>query len=117
MLIQVVLIAVVLGVLFVLLRSRGAPRARAWTRLLMLGLVAVAIGSVLRPDLTTRVAQFFGVGRGTDLLLYLLTAVFVYVVLIIYLKFRDLETRVTALNRRLAIDEALRDGSLWPNDE
>ena len=107
--IKIILIAVTLGIVVMLLRHRAAMRARAWKRLLLLGLVGAAIVTILRPEASTRVANFVGVGRGTDLLLYLLTVLFLYVTVTIYLKFRDVETRITALARRLAIEEALAD--------
>jgi small membrane protein len=105
-LIQLLLIVVTVGVLFLLLQKRAAARTRAWKRLILVALVAVAIASILNPELTTRAANLVGVGRGTDLLLYVLTAVFLYVVVGFYLKFRDVERQVTVLARRLALDEA-----------
>lgn len=106
MLIQLLLIVGTLGLLLVLLQKRSAARTRAWKRLILVALVLVAIASILRPELTTRVANLVGVGRGADLLLYVLTAVFLYVVVGFYLKFRDVERQVTVLARRLALDEA-----------
>jgi hypothetical protein len=106
MLIQNSLILAALGLLVLLLRSRTSAQSRAWKKLILIALVAIAIVSILRPELTTRVANLFGVGRGTDFLLYLLTAVFLYVVTGFYLKFRDVERQVTVLARRLALDEA-----------
>jgi hypothetical protein len=72
----------------------------------MVALVALSVASILNPELTTRAANLVGVGRGTDLLLYLLTAVFVYVVVGFYLRFKDVERQMTVLARRLALDEA-----------
>lgn len=106
MLIKVILIAATSGVLLLLLQRRGAARTRASKRLILLALVAVAVLSILYPDLTTRAAHLVGVGRGTDLLLYVLTAVFLYVVVGFYLKFKDVERQITVLARRLALDEA-----------
>lgn len=106
MLIKILLIMCTLGLLVVLLQKRAAARTRAWKRLILVALVGVAIVSVLNPELTTEVANLVGVGRGADLLLYVLTAVFLYVVVGFYLKFRDVERQVTVLARRLALDEA-----------
>jgi len=105
-LIKILLIMCTLGLLVVLLQKRAAARTRAWKRLILVALVGVAIVSVLNPELTTEVANLVGVGRGADLLLYVLTAVFLYVVVGFYLKFRDVERQVTVLARRLALDEA-----------
>jgi hypothetical protein len=113
-LIQILLIAATLGLVALLLRRRGTARTRAWKRLIMVSLAVAAVVSILYPDLTTRVANFLGVGRGTDLLLYVLVAVFFYVVVGFYLKFRDVERQVTVLARRLAIDEATqRQQGIW----
>jgi len=106
MVIQVLLIVGTLGLLVLLLQKRAAARTRAWKRLILVALVGVAVASILNPDLTTRAARLVGVGRGTDLLLYVLTAVFLYVVVGFYLKFRDVERQVTVLARRIALDEA-----------
>jgi len=76
--------------------------------LILVALVLVAIVSILRPELTTKVANLVGVGRGTDLLLYLLTAVFLYVVMGFYLKFKDVERQLTLLVRHQALTEASR---------
>jgi hypothetical protein len=111
-LIQVILIAVTLGVLLLLLQRRTAARTRAWKKLIMLALAAAAVASILYPELTTKVANFVGVGRGTDLLLYLLVAVFLYVTVGFYLRFRDLERQLTVVARRLAIDEAVQAHAL-----
>jgi small membrane protein len=107
-LIQVILIATTLGVLILLLQRRAAARTRAWKKLIMLALAAVAVTSILYPQLTTKVANLVGVGRGTDLVLYLLVAVFLYVTVGFYLRFRDLERQLTVIARRLAIDEAIQ---------
>jgi small membrane protein len=100
------LIAATSGVLLLLLQRRAAARTRASKRLILVALVTVAIISILNPDLTTRAASLVGVGRGTDLLLYVLTAVFLYVVVGFYLKFKDVERQITVLARRIALDEA-----------
>ena len=108
MLIQVILIAITVGLLVVLLQRRAAARTRAWKKIIMLALAAAAVISILNPQLTTEVANLVGVGRGTDLLLYLLVAVFLYVTVGFWLRFRDLERQLTVMARRLAIDEALQ---------
>jgi hypothetical protein len=106
MLIQAFLIVAALGALLLLLRSRASARSRAWKKLIMVALTGVAVVSILRPEITTTVANAFGVGRGTDFLLYLFIAVFLYVATGFYLRFRDFERQVTILARRVALDEA-----------
>ena len=60
----------------------------------VLGLVMVAI-----PDATTRVANMVGVGRGSDLFVYLALLGFAFVSLLLYSKIRELEATITRLNR------------------
>lgn len=108
MLIQVILIATTLGVLLLLLQRRATARTKAWKKLIMVALAAAAVTSILYPQLTTKVANLVGVGRGADLVLYLLVAVFLYVTVGFYLRFRDLERQLTVIARRLAIDEAIQ---------
>ncbi|NLE53691.1 MAG: DUF2304 domain-containing protein, partial [Lentisphaerae bacterium] len=58
---------------------------------------------VLVPDLSSRLARLVGIGRGTDLILYLFI-VFCYLGgLSILAKFRRLERNQTLLVRKLAI--------------
>lgn len=58
------------------------------------------------PDLAQAAATFLGVGRGTDLVLYLLV-ILVYVgALLILARFRSLEGEISALVRQMALREA-----------
>lgn len=103
--VQVLLIVVVFVVAARLFRSRGA-RAQAIRRLGVLAFGAFAVVSIIFPDVWTRIAQnFFGIGRGTDLVLYGLVVAFLSFTVTTYLRFRDLETRYTRLARRIALDE------------
>lgn len=105
LLIQVLLIAVVVGVVARLFRSRGA-RAQAIRRLGLLLFAAFAVVSILLPDVWNKIARLLGVGRGTDMVLYALVVAFLSFTVTTYVRFRDLETRYTKLARRLALDEA-----------
>ncbi len=68
-----------------------------------------AVGAlfVVFPDLSTRVAQCIGVGRGTDLLLYFLIVLFYMTVLLFIAAIRRIEQRQTAILRQLAIQNAI----------
>ena len=57
------------------------------------------------PDLATIVANFLGVGRGTDLLVYLLFIVVVFVLVGNLVRFRNLDRLVTTLARKIALDD------------
>lgn len=91
--IQVLLIASIIGLLFYLLRSRRSARSRAWVKVGYVLFVLAGIYAVLRPDDTTVVANWFGVRRGTDLMLYALVMAFSFTTLSTYMRFKDLELR------------------------
>jgi hypothetical protein len=105
--IQVLLIAVVLVVGVLLVRSTASARHQAIRRLLLGALVALAVASILVPGAVTRVANAVGVGRGADLLLYGLVIAFLGFVVSSYRRSRALEETITQLARRLALDEAV----------
>ena len=85
-------------------------RNRLFGRLFFIVQFVMGIVFVLWPDLTTRLAQVIGIGRGTDFLLYFLI-LFVYLSeLCILAKFRQVERRQTLLVRRMAISGAERLG-------
>lgn len=107
LIIQVILILAVAVGGGMLMRSGADARHQAVRRLLLLAFIAVAIVSALVPSLITAVARFVGVGRGTDLVLYLLFVAFVAFVATTYRRFRAMERQVTVLTRRLALDEVV----------
>lgn len=86
--------------------ARGA-RPRWWLLLSAAVWLAAAV-AVLWPDLTTRVARLLGIGRGADLLIYLVAIGFVVSFFFLHQRYRALETQITTLVRRLAIDDAER---------
>ena len=105
-LIQVILILGTLGVAWRLLAGSG-QRTQAVRRLGLLVLAALAVYSIIDPSGTwTRVANWFGIGRGADLILYGLVVAFLGFVVTPYKRFRAMETRYTRLARRIALDEA-----------
>lgn len=85
------------------------PRRILLRKTFVLGFVALMLLFSLDPDLATRVANFFGIGRGADFLFYLSFLVLFFIAFAYYLKFRQIESRWTAIVRHLAIYEA-RDG-------
>lgn len=74
-------------------------------------LLQFIIGAVFTifPDISTRVATFLGVGRGTDLLLYGLIIMFYASTLLVISKFRKSEQIQTAIIRELALNNAVNN--------
>ena len=81
-------------------------RSRLGYRLLILFFFGTATLFVLFPNLTNRIAHYLGVTRGADLLLYLMVFGVLHGFLLLYLRTRKLERRVTALIRSAAVRDA-----------
>jgi len=97
--------AVVLAVVFSL-RSRASVRGQA-RRKIVAGLTVVAgVLSVVFPGLLQDLADWTGVTRGTDLLLYALAVVIIYLVGSVSVRFREQESRLPRLTREVALTEA-----------
>ena len=78
-------------------------------------LIWLAAGiAILRPEVTNELAELLGIGRGADLLLYLLAIVFLASVFYFYQKYHRLQSDLTKVVRRLAGQEG---EERWPRDE
>jgi hypothetical protein len=104
--IQALLIGSVLALLVYLLRSRRSARSKAWVKVGYVLFVIAGIYAILRPNDTTVVANWVGVDRGTDLMLYLLVVAFVFTTLSAYMRFKDLELKYARLARAVALQTA-----------
>lgn len=89
--------------LLLLLPERGSRRLAIRRIALLIVFVAIALG-IAFPGVVDTVARHVGVGRGTDLLLYILFVTFVGHAIASARRNRQLEAQVTALARRQAID-------------
>lgn len=106
MLIQALLIIsiLLLGLYFV--KSRNTSKTKAYKKILLLLFIPFAIIVVLFPSLATDIAQFVGVGRGADLLLYGIAVVFIFQLFNTYIKDRESQRKMVILARKVAILEA-----------
>jgi small membrane protein len=77
-----------------------------WKGVFWAAIWAVGGAIILQPDLTTRAAALLGIGRGSDLLLYLTTLTGCYLFQRLYARTRTLENLLTEALRRQAIDHA-----------
>jgi hypothetical protein len=106
MIIQALLI---LGVLILfgwfLLNPRN-HQVHAWIKILTLLFTLLAIIVILIPNTANDIAHLVGVGRGADLLLYLLSLAFVFVVINLYIKNKEEQRRFVKLARKVALLEA-----------
>lgn len=67
--------------------------------------IAALIG-VLLPVTTTKLASFFGVGRGVDVIVYISLTLLFYLVFRIYVMIEDLRHEITFLVRQLALQNS-----------
>lgn len=111
--VQLVLVIAVTLVSLVLMRGGANARHLAIRRILLVIFAALAVLSIFVPDLLTTVANFFGVGRGTDLVLYALIVSFLVFMSTTYQRFRELQLSLTKLSRRIALDET---GKPWQSE-
>jgi hypothetical protein len=67
---------------------------------------SIAAAAIARPDLTSIVATSMGIGRGTDLVLYLFVLAFIATTFYFYSRYQRLQRQITELVRQQAIREA-----------
>jgi small membrane protein len=109
MLIKPLLVIALLVIGLVALRGRGTNRTSAYLKIALGLFFLFAIYSVLFPEQISQIASFIGVGRGTDLLLYVGVIGFIFFAVFTYAKFQDLETRIARLARAVALASALQE--------
>jgi hypothetical protein len=105
----VVISSLVLLIVWELVRlQRGDVSAGAW--LVRMAVWFAAILAVARPGLLQSLANLLGIGRGTDVLLYLLVFVFFGTSFFLYARTVLLQRQLTELVRRYALDNAQKGG-------
>ena len=109
--VQIVLVLAVIIVSLALMRGGSNARHLAIRRIMLVLFACVAALSIFFPGLLSQLARFFGIGRGTDLVLYGLIVSFLVFMATTYQRFRHMETTTTKLSRRIALDEVNRTDS------
>jgi hypothetical protein len=101
--------AITLLVLIVIFDSiRIYKQAGSWMGYLLRTFVWLsACLFILFPDTLTYFAHLFGIGRGADALLYLLTLAFIAVSFLLYARIVQLRRQMTQLMRHLALAHPL----------
>lgn len=108
MIIKVLLVTSILAFGYLAVRGRPSARHLALRRVLAVLVLAFGVVGVMAPSLVTDLANAVGVGRGADLVLYVLTVAFLLVTATLMQRMTDMERRYVELARRFAIDEALQ---------
>ncbi|MEJ8278722.1 DUF2304 domain-containing protein [Pseudonocardia spirodelae] len=103
---QILLLAAAVGALVYFVRSGQSVGVRASKRIAFGAFIVLNIYAILRPDDVTFLARALGIGRGTDLLVYLLVVSFVFGMLNTYLRDREISQHLTNLARQIAVRDA-----------
>ncbi|QTG75117.1 DUF2304 domain-containing protein [Trueperella pecoris] len=122
MLIKIILLVGILVLATYLIKGTQDTKNVALRRLLLVVFVILAAVSIIFPDITTDVAHVLGVGRGTDLLLYLTIIAFLSYAVVSYRRMVILENRLVNLARELAVarthpDSLTRVGEFAPSTD
>ncbi len=81
-------------------------RSAALDKILIAIILLTGMCFVVFPDVTTRMANWLGVGRGADLLFYIAIVAFSYTLLLLYSKTKVLEKQIASLVRKQSLMEA-----------
>lgn len=114
--IQILLLVAVLGLVGYFLSNRRKARAKAGVKLGFVLFLVACVWAIMRPDDLTVVANWVGVSRGTDLMLYGLLLAFVFTTVSSYIRFREQELRYARLARAVALQNAVRPGDVYGDD-
>ncbi|HMH69935.1 MAG TPA: DUF2304 domain-containing protein [Candidatus Saccharimonadales bacterium] len=104
--IQIAVIIMALTLLLSTLVGRQTHAARAWKKIALCLLACAMVVAVLFPDITNQLAHLVGVGRGADLLLYVLVLAFIAYALNSYIHQQREKDVLYRLARKVALLEA-----------
>ena len=110
--IQLILIPILLLLIVFYIRN---IRQYFLLRLLAVFVFIAGIIFVALPELTTKIAQSLGVGRGADLLLYVTVLAFYMAIIYFYSKIQSLEKKLATLTRAVALGELGQEEDRMPN--
>jgi len=111
-------ILLVLGLLVVFIYGiRLAIEGSRWFGFALVLLSIVGVPLVLFPESANRLANAVGVGRGADLLVYVLFFVVITLILVIHALLGDLNRRFTRVVRNIALSSPQRPDPAIPHDQ
>ena len=106
MIIKLLLIVALAGAAYLLVHGRRTALSLLVRRAIALLTIAVGVVAVLFPDLVTRAANVVGVGRGTDLVVYVLCVTFLFTTIGQHMRLVAMHDKFVELARRVALNEA-----------
>jgi hypothetical protein len=105
-LIQIFLLVIAVIALVMIIGERKSYAGKAYKKIGLIILALAMIIAVLFPSITNVIAHAVGVGRGTDLLLYMTVAGFILYAINNYLQLQDQRDTTYRLARYIALMEA-----------
>ena len=105
--IQFILLLSAAALAFYFFSNRRKAQAKAGVKIGFVVLILAEIWAILRPDDLTVLANWLGVDRGTDLMLYVLVVAFFFTTLSTWVRFREQELRYARLARAVALQNAV----------
>jgi hypothetical protein len=105
MLIRFILWGILMLVLLMTWRRQRQSAIRLWEAIAWSTVWVAAAIVVARPEATSEVAQFLGVGRGADLILYAAIITLLVLVFQLHVAHHRLERQLTDLVRKQALGE------------
>ncbi len=103
MIIQPILTVLLLGIFFFVLIQHHSGRL---LRPAVAIAVAVGIFFTWMPEFSNKVANYLGIGRGADLILYIWIVLSMLALASLYITFNKQERQITHLTRALALHQA-----------
>lgn len=104
--IQALLLLAIVALAWFFFTNRRKANAKAWVKLGFVLMILAAVWAIVRPDDVTVLANWLGVDRGTDLMLYLLVIAFFFTTISTWTRFREQELRYARLARAVALQNA-----------
>ncbi|MFN3148466.1 DUF2304 domain-containing protein [Bremerella sp.] len=103
---QWVAVIVIGGLLLVEVVRAVRKRRLGWPKMFRISVWLGAAICILNPDIVSGVAKTIGIGRGADVLIYVVTLTFIATTFYFYSRYMRLQRQITDLARYLAIQEA-----------
>ena len=98
---QIIILILILIIFFTVTRSKVLFLERVFTIIVILGGVVF----LLYPNLTTRIANLVGIGRGADLIFYVFIIYGVFWFSVLSTRFRYVDRKLTKIVRAIAISK------------
>jgi hypothetical protein len=105
--VQTLLIISLIFVLIYLVRSKPNAKQLAFGRLVIIFAVIAGVIVIIAPGLLTDFAHFLGIGRGTDLLVYVLIISFLINAVSNYKKHIEMSRKLTKLARAVSLENKM----------